>query len=66
MARSVVVLIPAPEPGHTLAVFVAAESRQVEHVVGTIQDVEAACVGGVGVEYRSVVVPIKRADAGRF
>ncbi|MNL53939.1 hypothetical protein D3C87_1772270 [compost metagenome] len=52
-------------PFHDL-LFIAALGRQVQVVVGADQQVEAAGVGGVGMEDFAVVVAIKHAQAGEF
>src|ERR1700694_4040113 len=67
-ARRRLVLVAQPQPIHRVgqALFVAAERRQVEIVVGGIYYVEAAGESGISVEDVSVFVALKHADAGLF
>ena len=59
------VFIVMPHPVHDF-VFVAALGREIEVVVGADQDVEAAGVGGVGVEDVAGFVAIEDAQALEF
>ena len=65
MRLGLVVFIMMAHPVHDF-VFIAALGRQVEVVVGADQDVEAAGVGGVGVEDVAGFVAIEDAQAGEF
>src|SRR5881392_2439316 len=62
------ILVAPPQPVHRVrqALFVTAERRQVEVVIGGIHHVEAAREAGIGVEDISRLVAIEHADAGRF
>jgi len=65
MGLGLFVFIMMPHPIHDL-VFIAALGREVEVVVGADEDVEAAGVGGVGVEDVAGFVAIEDAQAGKF
>src|SRR3984893_10081826 len=64
--RGAVVAVVMAHPGHRprQTFLVAALRRQVEHVIGADQHIEAAAVARIGVEDFAVLVLIEHAGAG--
>ena len=58
--RSFLIFIMSTEPAHgeRQILFVASFGRQIHVVVGPVQNVEPACVAGVGVEDVTIFIPL--------